>query len=172
MLYGQTARAYILTEAGRTGEAMAALGAAAALAPRSPEVEMARAYIARATGQTAASLAADEAFTARGRAGADGPATDDADAVTEAALGAAQPNPVSRSAVIPLALPAASEVRLALYDVLGREALVLVDGPLDAGRHRVALDTGALAPGVYLIRAVVTAASDAHVLTGRVTVQR
>ena len=171
MLAGQTARVYILTEAGRTREATEVLAAATVLAPGSGEVAMARAHVARETGQALAALDAETATASRASRGAAAAEVAD-DAVGEAALGAVQPNPASRVATVPLALPQASHVRLALVDVLGREAAVLVDGPLGAGRHRLAFDAGALAPGVYVLRASVTAEGGARVLVGRVTVVR
>ena len=39
-----------------------------------------------------------------------------------------------------------------MYDVLGREIRVLVDGFQGAGRHRAAFQAGSLASGVYLYR--------------------
>jgi hypothetical protein len=43
-------------------------------------------------------------------------------------------------------------VRLALFDVTGRELAVLVDGAVAAGAHAVAFDASTLAPGVYVLR--------------------
>lgn len=55
-----------------------------------------------------------------------------------------------------------------MYDVQGREVAVVVDGEAGAGAHSAALDTGALAPGVYSLRMVTGAA----VLHRRMTVVR
>jgi hypothetical protein len=68
------------------------------------------------------------------------------------ALAEAYPNPFNPSTVVQYDLPVASPVRLAVYDVLGREVRVLVNGWLDAGRHRAVLDAGALSSGVYIFR--------------------
>jgi hypothetical protein len=46
----------------------------------------------------------------------------------------------------------ASEVRLAVFDVLGREVAVLVDGEKIAGRYEVRFDGSRLATGVYVYR--------------------
>ncbi|MBD3371965.1 MAG: T9SS type A sorting domain-containing protein, partial [Candidatus Coatesbacteria bacterium] len=46
----------------------------------------------------------------------------------------------------------AGVVELALYDLAGRRAATLIDGPLPAGRHVVSLDASAYAAGVYLLR--------------------
>lgn len=43
-------------------------------------------------------------------------------------------------------------VRLAVYDLLGREVAVVMDGVARPGEHRVAFDGSALASGVYLYR--------------------
>jgi hypothetical protein len=43
-------------------------------------------------------------------------------------------------------------VRLAVYDVLGREVTTLVDGILPAGTHRVTWEANAQAGGVYFYK--------------------
>jgi hypothetical protein len=47
------------------------------------------------------------------------------------------PNPFNPSTIIPLALPQRTEVRLAIFNVLGQRVRTLVDGPLDAGYHNM-----------------------------------
>ncbi|MCH7638617.1 MAG: T9SS type A sorting domain-containing protein [Bacteroidetes bacterium] len=64
----------------------------------------------------------------------------------------AYPNPFNPQAVVPFDVPELATVRLAVYDILGREVAVLVDGQVAAGRHEVVLDGSNLASGVYLIR--------------------
>ena len=70
----------------------------------------------------------------------------------EVALGSVFPNPLAATARVPFELPAPAAVRLAVYDALGREVAVLVDGSRPAGAHEATLDAGALAPGVYFVR--------------------
>jgi hypothetical protein len=62
------------------------------------------------------------------------------------------PNPFDDAATIGITLPAAAHVRVALFDVLGREVLTAQDGPLEAGAHEVTIDAAGLAPGAYLAR--------------------
>ncbi len=72
------------------------------------------------------------------------------------ALTAAYPNPFSAAqpAVLTLRVDEAQPVRVALYDVLGRQVRVLHDGPVAAGRdQRFAVDAGSLPSGVYVVRA-------------------
>jgi len=78
------------------------------------------------------------------------------------------PNPMTGSGVVRYMLPEAGRVRVALYDVLGREVAVLHDGEQASGRHEATLDAGSLAPGAYLVRLT---AGDAT-LVRRVTVAR
>jgi hypothetical protein len=68
------------------------------------------------------------------------------------ALGQNYPNPFNPGTMITYALPAAADVRLSVYDMLGREVSVLVDGRRDAGEHRLTFDGSALASGVYVYR--------------------
>jgi len=62
------------------------------------------------------------------------------------------PNPFRQQATVEYALPKAQEVRLVLYDVLGREVAVLENGRKEAGHHTVRLNADQLASGVYFGR--------------------
>lgn len=62
------------------------------------------------------------------------------------------PNPFNPSTTITYELPKSSEVRLSVYDVLGREVSVLVNERRDAGVHEVKFDGSNLASGVYFYR--------------------
>jgi CSLREA domain-containing protein len=86
----------------------------------------------------------------------------------DALLLAATPNPVRGATLVRYALPQAARVRLALYDALGREVVVLADADVAAGHHAVPLAGPALAPGVYVLRL----AAGAHVQTARLVVTR
>lgn len=67
-------------------------------------------------------------------------------------LAALYPNPATRSATLGFTLTEASTVRLAVYDVLGREVERLIDREVDAGSHRAVLDASTLPSGVYFVR--------------------
>ena len=62
------------------------------------------------------------------------------------------PNPFNPSTTIKYELPKSSFVRLSVYDMLGREVSVLVNGRRDAGIHEVKCDGSNLASGVYFYR--------------------
>ena len=62
------------------------------------------------------------------------------------------PNPFNPSTTIMFELQKSSNVRLVIYDILGREVMVLVAGSRDAGIHRVTFTGSNLASGVYLCR--------------------
>ncbi len=67
-----------------------------------------------------------------------------------------RPVPVRDRGVFEYALPGAAEVRLSLFDALGREVRVLVDARQEAGTHTAGFDASGLAAGVYYARFVVT----------------
>ena len=70
------------------------------------------------------------------------------------ALGLEQnyPNPFNPSTVIKYQLPAAGQVQLVVYDMLGREVKVLLNEMKAPGSYEVRFDAAGLASGVYLCR--------------------
>ena len=62
------------------------------------------------------------------------------------------PNPFNPETTIRYALPQAGKVRLVVYDLLGQEVAVLVDGSRPAGHHTVRFDGGGLPSGSYVYR--------------------
>ena len=62
------------------------------------------------------------------------------------------PNPFNPRTTIKYELPKSSEVRLSVYDVLGREVEVLVNEIRDAGVHEVKFDGSGLSSGLYFYR--------------------
>jgi len=71
---------------------------------------------------------------------------------TEYALYNAYPNPFNPQTTIKYDLPEDSKVRLVVYDLLGREAMVLADEQRPAGQHTVRFDAGSLPSGMYIYR--------------------
>jgi len=59
------------------------------------------------------------------------------------------PNPFNPTTAISFHLPAVSEVKLEVYDVLGRVVAVLVNEKKSPGRYEVSFDGSTLASGVY-----------------------
>jgi hypothetical protein len=91
------------------------------------------------------------------------------DAAASAATGlSVSPNPFAGRTTIRFTAPAAATARLAVYDVLGREVTVLLDGPVEAGSHAVVFEAGALPAGMYVWRLAV----GGRVEGGRLTLLR
>ncbi|HHE46508.1 MAG TPA: T9SS type A sorting domain-containing protein [Bacteroidetes bacterium] len=62
------------------------------------------------------------------------------------------PNPFNPTTTISYSLKHAATVKLAVYDVTGREVVVPVEGFQDAGSHRAIFDGSGMAAGVYFYR--------------------
>jgi cyclomaltodextrinase / maltogenic alpha-amylase / neopullulanase len=62
------------------------------------------------------------------------------------------PNPFNPSTVIEFEIPRRSEIKLMVYDVVGREVEQLINRTIDAGRHTVQFRAGRLASGIYFYR--------------------
>ncbi len=71
---------------------------------------------------------------------------------TEVQLWGNYPNPFNPETTIRYALPQAGQVRLAVYDLVGREVAVLVDRSEPAGNHTVRFGAGDLPSGLYVYR--------------------
>jgi hypothetical protein len=62
------------------------------------------------------------------------------------------PNPFNPTTVVSYVLPVDSDVRLVVYDLLGRQVAVLVNEKKAAGSYKVQFNANGLASGVYLYR--------------------
>ncbi len=69
------------------------------------------------------------------------------------------PNPFNPKTVIRYRKSENGRTRLTIYDILGREIAVLVDGVQSAGEHQVDFDASKLASGMYLYRLVTPSGS-------------
>jgi hypothetical protein len=62
------------------------------------------------------------------------------------------PNPFNPSTIISYQLPINSEVRLVIYDMLGRELQTLVNTRQNAGRYQAQFNAASLSSGAYFYR--------------------
>jgi hypothetical protein len=92
------------------------------------------------------------------------PVEDDAQPVAFR-LDAARPNPFTTAATLAFAVPAPGDVRLEVFDVLGRRVAVLVDERLPAGAYEAALEAAGLPSGVYVARLAAAGRTAATKLT-------
>lgn len=75
------------------------------------------------------------------------------------------PNPFNPSTQIRFTLQSSDVTRLTVYDVVGREVAVLVNGVMSAGSHSVTFDASNLSSGVYVYKLE----AGGHVMTKRMT---
>ena len=119
---------------------------AAAEAGQSPDV----AAVQAASEADADALSAAETTAAK-QAGAEVPAV--------FTLSPAFPNPFNPQANFTMTVDADQQVRIEVFDIVGRRVSVLHDGTLSAGRiHQFTFDAGSLPSGTYVLRA--TGSSD------------
>ena len=77
----------------------------------------------------------------------------------------AHPNPANPVTALTLQLPAPEHIRVAAYDMAGREIHVLHDGIMDAGNTTLRFDGSGLPAGRYAIRAMGQSTSSTQLIT-------
>jgi hypothetical protein len=86
-----------------------------------------------------------------------------------------RPNPVGGApgrVALPVSLSAETHVEAVLYDALGRRLGIIHAGLLGAGEHALALSTGALPSGVYVVHVTARLGDAPRVAVRRFTVAR
>ena len=66
----------------------------------------------------------------------------------------AYPNPFNNTTTVHFYLPASSRVRVAVYDLLGRQVALLADDQMTAGDHSLVFEGKSLASGIYFLSAM------------------
>ncbi len=84
------------------------------------------------------------------------PARDNASVPGSSSLAQNFPNPFNPTTTIAYEVPSPSRVKLAVYDILGREIAVLVDGDVRAGKGLAKFDGSTRSSGVYIYRIEIT----------------
>ena len=72
------------------------------------------------------------------------------------------PNPFNPTTTIRYELPVQSEVKLEVFDVLGRRVATLVNARLSAGQYDATFDASSLSSGVYFYRLQASGAANHH----------
>ncbi len=75
---------------------------------------------------------------------------DNAGKASEFTLSQNFPNPFNPSTAIKFSIPAAGDVQLTVFNMLGQKVATLVNGRLAAGSHNVTFDASSLSSGMYL----------------------
>ena len=134
----------VLRREGRFSEALAALGTSAELLGEGYVSVVEADLLEEAKGAAHAGVLRGEPETVRS-----------APPLFDTGLAAPYPNPSAGRVTVPITVAATSDVRVSVYDALGREVAVLTDGPLGEGRHPLILDASPLPAGLYVVRATV-----------------
>ncbi len=71
---------------------------------------------------------------------------------SQVALLSSYPNPFNPEATIRSDVPKSQQVRLSVFNELGQQVMVLVDGRLEAGQHEASLAAYGLPSGTYFVR--------------------
>ena len=161
VFFGRLAQVYLYADAGHEAEAWAALAEVEAQHPESTEAVLARHRLEGSSGASGEGRAAPTAVAPAAPTGAKA-----ADAEMAFRLDPVYPNPTQRGGTVSFVLAEAAEVRVMVYDVLGRAVAALADGAFEPGAHALTLDAAGLPSGVYLVRLM---AGDA-VATQQITV--
>jgi len=69
----------------------------------------------------------------------------------EFTVGELYPNPFNPSTSLELNLPQSANLKVRLYDILGREALTVTQGLKAAGKHSLSINASGLATGLYFV---------------------
>ena len=85
--------------------------------------------------------------------------------ISELHLGPPHPNPSSGAVSFALYLPHSGQVKIDVYDVIGRYIFAILDGPVPAGTTIVNFDSLALSPGSYLLRATTVEGNSVRMVT-------
>lgn len=78
--------------------------------------------------------------------------TDSPEIPAEVKLHQNYPNPFNPATSIGFYLPEATDIRVTVHDLLGREVATLARGPAASGEHAVVFDAASLPSGVYVYR--------------------
>lgn len=71
---------------------------------------------------------------------------------TSIELGQNHPNPFTGQTLIPFSLPTLTSIKLAVYDVMGREVASVAEGEFAAGEHELAFNANDLPAGTYILK--------------------
>ncbi|MCX6174925.1 MAG: S8 family serine peptidase [Ignavibacteriales bacterium] len=86
-------------------------------------------------------------------------ANDKEEKQTESSLNDCYPNPFNPTTNISFSLTQRSNLKLVVYDALGREVANLADGIYEAGKHEITFDASKLPSGVYFYNLVIANSS-------------
>jgi hypothetical protein len=72
------------------------------------------------------------------------------------------PNPFNPTTTIRYEIPVTSDVKLEIFDVLGRKVATLVNARLSAGQYDATFDASSLSSGIYFYRLQASGAANHH----------
>ena len=107
-----------------------------------------------------ATVASPDTFAFFIKSGTSGVSDNASEIPKEFSLAQNFPNPFNPTTTIQFGLPKRSNVELYMYDLLGKEIMSVVFGPLDAGFHSYMWNASAFSSGIYFYRLIAKAMDD------------
>ncbi|MEW5797868.1 MAG: T9SS type A sorting domain-containing protein [Bacteroidota bacterium] len=82
------------------------------------------------------------------------------------------PNPFNPSTTFRVSLPQATNVRLAVYNMLGQKVATIIDGMVQAGYNDFHFDGSSLSSGIYLYRMEIAKEGEREIKSGKIMLMK
>lgn len=109
-------------------------------------------FVFRQYGELYGMVYADDVFIAQGTEAPSAVKSENSLSPADLSLAQNYPNPFNPQTSITYSIDKSQQVKLSVYDLLGKEVAVLQNGKQAVGEHRVVFDASKLSSGIYIYR--------------------